>query len=266
MSLQGLGSGLALSGGRLASVAVGISLGLGTQVTGIDVGLLALTGAVSGLDELLVRLQDSTELVDGDVVEEDAFAELAVWDGKSLLAISGFPGSHQRKLEVDSSELGHSLDSLGSNADELVVKRLVVHGQTNGRDQTEPLVSLGIVEDASGVSQGDRVGHVDGDGMTVSQGYSWGQLEGWRPGVTESDHSVETQLVQVGRFELRNSVSLIRFRAEDRTHLEHDLNTLVADLLTRSSDVLTALLVTEAGLDQLLAVLDEEVPNALLSN
>jgi hypothetical protein len=59
---------------------------------------------------------------------------------------------------------------------------------------------------------------------------------------------------------------LIRYRAEDRTHLEHDLNTLVADLLTRSSDILTSLLVAEAGLYQLLAVLDEEIPNALLSD
>jgi hypothetical protein len=60
-----------------------------------------------------------------------------------------------------------SLDSLGSDLDELVGKEVVVHGKTDRRDQSAPLVSLSIVDHASRVSKSDGVSHVD---LVVSDG------------------------------------------------------------------------------------------------
>jgi hypothetical protein len=51
--------------------------------------------------------------------------------------------------------------------------------------------------------------------------------------------------------------------AEISTHLEHGLDTSVADLGTGCNDVLAALLVSETGLDELLSVLDKQVPDSL---
>lgn len=82
-----LGDLLGLWDGRL----LGVSLRVGSEITGIDVGLLALVGAVSLLDESLVLSEDRLEFRDLNVVEEDALAELAVWDGETLLSVSGFP-------------------------------------------------------------------------------------------------------------------------------------------------------------------------------
>lgn len=48
--------------------------------------------------------------------------------------------------------LNDSLDSLGSNLEKLLGKVLVVHGQTNGRNEGEPLISLFVVDHLSRVS------------------------------------------------------------------------------------------------------------------
>ena len=93
----------------------------------------------------------------------------------------------------------------------------MVHGKTDGRDKSEPLVSLSVADELSRVSESDRVGHVDlqlerssllstethGDGVAVSERNSRSKLEGRRPGVTKGDDSVEAKLVQVGGFELK---------------------------------------------------------------
>jgi hypothetical protein len=67
--------------------------------------------------------------------------------------------------------------------------------------------------------------------------------------VTESNDSVQTKLVQVWRFELK-----------------HGLDTLFADLLSWCSDIVTALLVPETSLDELLSVLDEQVVDNLVTD
>ena len=54
--------------------------------------------------------------------------------------------------------------------------------------------------------------------------------------------------------------------AEISTHLEHGLDTSVADLGTGCNDVLAALLVSETGLDELLSVLDKQVPDSLVAD
>jgi hypothetical protein len=39
-----------------------------------------------------VGLEDRLEFLDGNIVEEDTLAELAIGDSESLLAVSGLPG------------------------------------------------------------------------------------------------------------------------------------------------------------------------------
>lgn len=94
------------------------------------------------------------------------------------------------------------LDGLGGSGNELVVEQFMIHGKTDRGDKGEPLVSLSVVHQPSRVSQSDRVCHVNGDGVTVSERDSRGEFESRRPSVTERDDSVQTQLVQVGRFQL----------------------------------------------------------------
>lgn len=50
------------------------------------------------------------------------------------------------------------------------------------------------------------------------------------------------------------------------THLEHGLDTPVADFLAGRLDTLSALFKAETRLDQLLAVLDEQVPYSLVAD
>lgn len=65
--------------------------------------------------------------------------------------------------------------------------------------------------------------------------------------MTEGDDSVETQLVQVGGLEL-----------------EHDVDTPLLDFLGGAQEVLGSLLVAVGILDEVLAVLDEQVPDSLV--
>lgn len=215
------------------AVAVGLlgqeGLNILSQVSGVDVGILAFVTGVLFLDELLVHLQGLNQFLVGNVVQEGAFAEFALRDDESLLAVSSL------------------LDGLGSDDNEFIVEAFVVDGETDGGDEVEVLVSLSIAEQASLVTQGDGVGHVDVDGVTVTKRDLGGQLESWRPRVTEGDDSVETQLVQVRGFEL-----------------EHDIDTLLLDLLGGAQEVLGSLLVAVCVLDEVLAVLDEQVPNPLV--
>lgn len=51
-----------------------------------------------------------------------------------------------------------------------------------------------------------------------------------------------------------------------RTHLQHGLDTPVADLLPGSPDPFATLFEPEASLDELLAVLDEQVPDGLVAD
>ena len=52
----------------------------------------------------------------------------------------------------------------------------------------------------------------------------------------------------------------------DGTHLQHGLDTSVADLPTRSSDAVATLLVSKASLHQRLAVLDQQLPDRLVAD
>lgn len=91
VALQAIGSGR-----TTVCLALDVCLGVGTEISSIDISLLALAGAVFGLDECLVGLEDRLKLGKLDVVEEDTFAELAIGNGESLLAITSLSGSCQR--------------------------------------------------------------------------------------------------------------------------------------------------------------------------
>lgn len=67
--------------------------------------------------------------------------------------------------------------------------------------------------------------------------------------MTESDDSVQSQLVKIRGLEL-----------------QHGVDTLFADLLSGIPDILSTSHVSETSLDQLLSVLNKQVPNLLVSN
>jgi hypothetical protein len=85
IALQAVGCRLSVT----VSLALDVGLWLDTQISSVDICLLAFSGTELRFDELLVGLEDGLEFLEGYVVEEDAFAEFSVGDGESLLAVSG---------------------------------------------------------------------------------------------------------------------------------------------------------------------------------
>jgi hypothetical protein len=85
--------------------------------------------------------------------------------------------------------------------------------------------------------------------VTVAKRNARSKLKGWGPSVTESDDTVKTKLVQVGRLEL-----------------EHGVDTTSCDFKAGSANGIASLLVAETGLNELLAVLDEQLPNGLVTD
>lgn len=146
------------------------------------------------------------------------------------------------------------------------------------------------------MSEGDGVCHVDlgckssllyslgeyslsthGNGMTMTKGDTRSQLESGRPSMTECDNSIKTELVQIGGFKLF-IISAFPFSQLDAltlrpaaqltplTHLEHRFNTAMANLFTRRTDGLATFLVPEASLDELRTMLNEKIPNGLVTD
>lgn len=94
-------------------------------------------------------LEDLGELLVRDVVQEGALSELAVGNGEPLLSVSGL------------------LDGSGRELQELGVELGVVDRESDLGGQGEPLVTHSVGEHASRVGEGDGVGHVDHDGVSV---------------------------------------------------------------------------------------------------
>lgn len=84
-----------MSIGVTVRLAFEVRLDVGSQIARIDVCLLTLARAVALLDKGLVCAKRGLEFINGDVVEEDAFAECSVGNGESLLAVAGFPAGGQ---------------------------------------------------------------------------------------------------------------------------------------------------------------------------
>ena len=126
----------------------------------------------------------------------------------------------------------------------------MVNAESDLGGQGEPLVSHSVGSESSRVSEGHGVGHVDHDGVSVSEGQGRGsQLAGGGPRVTEGNDTVEHQLVQVARLEP-----------------EHLLDSALADVITNVLQLLVVVLESVSGLDELLSVLDQKVPDSLLGN
>lgn len=89
--LQTIRSSLPLPTRTLPSIALGIRLGLGTEISSIDVRLDPVPGTETRHDELLVGLEDGAELFDTDIVEEGAGAEASIGNCESLFTVSCLP-------------------------------------------------------------------------------------------------------------------------------------------------------------------------------
>jgi hypothetical protein len=142
-------------------------------VGGIDEGLKTLTVAGVSLHDLLVLAEGSGELFLADVIDEGARAKGAR-DGSAELAITG--------LE----------DGLGGLVEDILVELVVVHRQTAAGEESMDTLHLLVGEEALDVGQGGGVGHVNGDGVSVTKGNLGGQLVKRRP-------TVEDESVAVGR-------------------------------------------------------------------
>jgi hypothetical protein len=144
----------------------------------------------------------------------------------------------------------HLLDGSGRELQELGVELRVVNAESDLGGQGEPLVSHGVGGESSRVSEGHGVGHVDHDGVSVSEGKGRGsQLASGGPRVTKGNDTVEHQLVQVARLEP-----------------EHLLDSALADVITNVLQLLVVVLESVSSLNELLSVLDQKVPNSLLGN
>jgi hypothetical protein len=137
---------------------VGLELLLGRLVVhgvasigSVDESLKTLAVAGVALHELLVLAQSGGELFLADVVDERAGAE-RVGNGSAKLAITG--------LE----------DGLGGLLEDVLVEVVVVHGQTATGEESVDALHLLLGEQAVDVGQGGGVGHVDGDGVSVTKG------------------------------------------------------------------------------------------------
>jgi len=159
----------------------------------------------------------------------------------------------QVSVKQDARDVQHSahlLDGSGRELQKLGVELGVVNAESDLGGQGEPLVSHSVGSESSRVSEGHGVGHVDHDGVSVSEGKGRGsQLAGGGPRVTEGNDTVEHQLVQVARLEP-----------------EHLLDSALADVITNVLQLLVVVLESVSGLDELLSVLDQKVPDSLLGN
>ena len=140
-------------------------------VGGVDEGLKTLAVAGISLHDLLVLAESSGELFLANVVDEGARAE-RVGDGSAKLAIAG--------LE----------DGLGGLVEDLLVELVVIHGQTAAGEESVDTLHLLVGEKTLDVGQGGGVGHVNGDGVSVTKGNLGGQLVKRRPAVGDASMGV----------------------------------------------------------------------------
>lgn len=77
---------------------------------------------------------------------------------------------------ADVQRCAHLENGLGGLVEHVLVELLVVHGQSGTRKEVENALVLLVVEEATYVGKGRRVGHVDGDGVSVAKRNIWCQL------------------------------------------------------------------------------------------
>lgn len=124
----------------------------------------------------------------------------------------------------------------------------------------------GGVEQAALVGESGAVGHVDGDGVAMTERSSWDKLVEGRPRVSISNYAVETDLVKVGTLEFEHLVnafaidlhmhhiirSLMWSKAKDFSEVTHVIGSL-------SQFIRRAISPGKLGLNKILAVFVQKV-------
>jgi hypothetical protein len=72
-------------------------------------------------------------------------------------------------------------NSLGGLVKDVLSEVVVIHGEADTREEVEKSLVLLIAEDASHVGKSGGVGHIDGDGVTVTKRWVGDQLVKRRP-------------------------------------------------------------------------------------
>lgn len=200
-------------------------LRVSTKVASVSVGVKANTVTTAALlDVLLVDGERLDELLLRDVVGENALSQ---WLGEN------------ESLETVTC----LLNGLVSLENELVGEQGVVNRETDRHSKTEPLITVLVAYVTTHVCQSDGPGHVDGDGVTVTERREGSKLKGRRDRVAVGNNTVETDLVKVRGLELK-----------------HLVDTGPVDPVGSILDLLLSTVgVAESGVDELLGVLVEKV-------
>lgn len=99
----------------------------------------------------------------------------------------------------------------------------------------------------------------------MTKGNHRGQLESRRQAVAKGDDPVETDLVKVGRFQLKHMSNRLAGALRSVTHVQHDLDAAPAYLVRDGLELGRCTIGTaEARLNEGFAVLDEEFPSTLI--
>lgn len=186
--LDAVGHGLgAVSRYTLCEFVLEHLLGVRAEVARVGIRVDTLTAVGDGVpfsDVGFVSCECARKLFAGDVIREDALSQRL--------------GEHETLQTVTRLH-----DSLDGSLEQFFVEHFVVDAQAHGCSQVEPLIPLGGGDVTARVGDGDGVGHVDVDGVAVTERREGRELESGGNTVTTCDHTVKPDLVEVWRLELR---------------------------------------------------------------
>ncbi len=117
------------------------------------------------LHQRLVALQRSVHLLSADIVQERALAD-RVRDRSSEEAVP--------RLE----------DRFRGFGQDLFVEERVVHGEAGAGEEVQETAMFSVGDQTAGVGERGRVGHVDGDGVAVTEGRLRDELMQWGPAIS----------------------------------------------------------------------------------
>jgi hypothetical protein len=177
-----------------------------------------------------VLLESSDHIVVADVVEENAVSHRIDRDSSAELAVAGLQ------------------DGCGGLLEESGIELRVVHGETGAGEEVQETGVLLGGEKATNMGESSRVGHVNGDSVTVAERSLRDKLVKRRPGMAVGNDTVKHDLVKVRCLKL-----------------EHLVDTSTANLVSNLLDLRRSIVrSTEAGVNELLAVLLEKIVSVLV--
>ena len=141
----------------------GPALNVVAGVAAVNVRLETVSGARILLHQALVHLKRRAHLFVRHIVQEDALAHGADRHG----------GSEQAVARLEDGGRGFF--------QQRAVKLRVVHGETGAGEEIEDAAMVLGGKEPANVGKSRRVGHVDGDGMPVTQRWVGNQLMERRP-------------------------------------------------------------------------------------